>query len=156
MKQATIDTRPSRRPFAKRVAGILLLCLISLWGGAGCSTEQPETLTGTTVIVLEDSNIKATLATRSGFLREGPNEFMLEFRTPQGTPVDVGAITLYFDMPAMGSMPYMKNDAQLTTTSTPGLYRGTVTLEMKGTWQAKLGYAGQAGNGTVTGTINAR
>lgn len=124
--------------------------------GAGCSTAQREELSGTPVIVLEDSNVKATLASRSGFLREGPNEFMVEFRTAQGTPVDVGAITLYFDMPAMGSMPYMKNDAQLTTTTTPGLYRGTVTLEMKGTWQAKLDYAGQAGTGSITGTINAR
>ena len=124
--------------------------------GTGCSTAQREELSGTPVIVLEDSNVKATLASRSGFLREGPNEFMVEFRTAQGTPVDVGAITLYFDMPAMGSMPYMKNDAQLTTTTTPGLYRGTVTLEMKGTWQAKLDYAGQAGTGSITGTINAR
>jgi hypothetical protein len=50
----------------------------------------------------------------------------------------------------------MKNDATLTTTTVPGIYRGTVNLEMKGTWQSKLSYQGPAGNGEMEFIINAK
>jgi len=156
MMYDTIQPTSCHLPLPLRAGGSLLLSLVFLLGGTGCSGPAVEELTGSQIVELQDRNVKVTLANRAGFLREGPNEFMLEFRTVAGERIDAGGMTVYFDMPAMGSMPYMKNDAELTTTSTPGLYRGTVTLEMKGTWQAKVSYMGQAGTGSLTGTINAR
>jgi hypothetical protein len=131
------------------MSGLLLL--------AACSGR--ETVEGTTGVVIATASgegVTATLSNSRGYLSEGPNEFTLEFRNSAGKLVDVGAITLYFDMPAMGSMPYMKNDATLTTTRTAGIYRGTVTLEMKGTWQTRLSYQGAAGSGEIGLVINAR
>ena len=123
---------------------------------AGCAKSQEDGPAGAVIATSRANNLTATLANSKGYLNEGQNEFTLDFKNDGGQPVEVGAITLYFDMPAMGSMPYMKNDAVLTTTNTPGVYRGAVTLEMKGTWQTKLSYQGPAGNGQMTFTINAK
>lgn len=111
---------------------------------------------GAIVSTSRGATLTATLTNSTGYLREGQNEFTLDFKKSDGQLVDVGAITLIFDMPQMGSMPYMKNEATLTTTTTPGVYRGTVTIDMKGTWQSKLTYLGPAGNEQVTFTVNVR
>ncbi|MDX2032468.1 MAG: FixH family protein [Blastocatellia bacterium] len=100
--------------------------------------------------------LNVTLSNAKGHLTSGQNEFKLEFKDAAGQPADVGAITLFFDMPAMGAMPYMKNDATLTTTEKAGVYRGTVNLEMKSTWQARLSFKGPAGEGQVNFPINAK
>ena len=143
-----------KRVSIRYFVGLLLLGSLAML--AGCTKGQEEGPAGSVIAASRANNLTATLANSKGYLSEGQNEFTLEFKNDSGQPVDVGAITLYFDMPAMGSMPYMKNDAVLTTTNTPGVYRGTVTLEMKGTWQTKLSYQGPAGNGQMTFTINAK
>lgn len=135
-------------------AGLLLLGSLAML--AGCAKSQEDGPAGAVIATSRANNLTATMANSKGYLSEGQNEFTLDFKNDGGQPVEVGAITLYFDMPAMGSMPYMKNDAVLTTTNTPGVYRGAVTLEMKGTWQTKLSYQGPAGNGQMTFTINAK
>jgi len=112
--------------------------------------------TGAQIATGNGNGLTATLRNSQGHLSEGPNEFTLEFRDKDGALAEVGAITLYFDMPAMGSMPYMRNDATLSTTTTPGVYRGTVTLEMKGTWRTKLSYERSVGGGEMEFVINAK
>ena len=83
----------------------------------------------------------------------------LKFADQSGKPVDVGAASLNFHMPAMGTMAVMNNAATLTTTGTPGIYSGSVDLEMSGEWQAQISYqlAGKrkgkyTRNGSVVGT----
>ncbi|MGE0102650.1 MAG: FixH family protein [Blastocatellales bacterium] len=121
-----------------------------------CSSGTESAPTGAVIATSKAGELTVTLRNARGELREGENEFTLEFANAAGQTVDVGAITLFFDMPAMGSMPYMKNDASLTTTGTPGVYRGQTRLEMKGTWQTKLSFKGPAGEGQTTFTINAK
>ena len=122
----------------------------------GCGKPAAEGPAGVQIASAPGNGLTASLSNSKGYLSEGPNEFNVDFRNSQGEPVEVGAITLYFDMPAMGSMPYMRNDATLTTTTTPGIYRGAVTLEMKGTWRSRLSYQGPAGSGELEFTVNAK
>ena len=123
---------------------------------AGCSGSKEEGPTGARIATGSGNGLTATLRNSKGHLSEGPNEFTIDFRDKDGALAEVGAITLYFDMPAMGSMPYMRNDATLSTTTTPGVYRGAVTLEMKGTWRTKLSYARSEGGGEMEFVINAK
>lgn len=134
----------------------ILLLSLGLLMLSGCGKPAVEGPTGVQIVAAPGNGLTASLSNSKGYLSEGPNEFTLDFRNAQGEPVEVGAITLYFDMPAMGSMPYMRNDATLTTTTTPGIYRGAVTLEMKGTWRSKLSYQGPAGSGELEFTVNAK
>jgi hypothetical protein len=92
-------------------------------------------------------NMTVTLASPDGVLRHGDQELTVTFKDASGKPVDVGAASLNFHMPAMSTMPVMNDPATLTTTSTPGVYHGKVKLEMTGEWQAQVAYEGPAGSG---------
>ncbi|MBK7706852.1 MAG: FixH family protein [Acidobacteria bacterium] len=93
------------------------------------------------------NGLTVTLASADGVLRDGKNEFTITFSDSSGKPVDVGAAAVNFHMPAMGTMPVMNDAATLTTSGTPGVYRGLVKLQMAGDWQTQIIYEGAAGKG---------
>ncbi len=98
-------------------------------------------------------DMTVTLANSDGVLRNGDAEFTVTFKDSAGKPVDVGSASLYFYMPAMGSMPAMNDPAALTTTNEPGVYRAKVRLEMAGEWQARLAYEGPRGAGKGSSAV---
>ena len=114
-------------------------------GGAGSSSSD------TTGKVIKSgpagNNMTVTLSSADGVLRDGQQDITLSFTDASGKPVDVGAASLNFHMPAMGTMPVMNDAATLTTTGTPGVYKGNVNLEMAGEWQTQITYEGAAGKG---------
>lgn len=128
--------------------GFVCLLFLSACGQSGGANAA--------IATARAGDLTVTLSNTKGHLSSGENEFTLEFRDAAGQPADVGAITLFFDMPAMGAMPYMKSDAILTTTEKTGIYRGAVKLDMKSTWQARLSFKGPAGEGQVIFPINAK
>src|SRR6266849_7682807 len=87
-------------------------------------------------------NLTATLSNSTGQLKLGDQEVMLDFTDSSGKPVDVGAVSLNFHMPQMGSMAAMTDSVTFTTTGTPGVYRGKVNIEVAGEWQTQLAYEG--------------
>ena len=101
-------------------------------------------------------NLTATLSNESGRLKHGDQELMISFTDSSGKPVDVGAVSLNFHLPQMGSMAAMNDAVTFTTTSTPGVYRGKVNLEGGGEWQVQLAYEGGAGKGTTTFSVTAQ
>lgn len=102
------------------------------------------------------NNLTVELSNQDGALKHGEEEFFLTFKDASGKPVDVGAVALTFHMPAMGSMPVMNNQANFTTTDTPGVYRGKVNIEMAGEWQAQITYEGPAGKGKASIPVSAQ
>lgn len=126
------------------IFSILALAIIS----AACGSGSSNTPTGKTIKSGSGgNNLTVTLASADGVLRDGKNEFTLAFTDASGKPVDVGAVSVNFYMPSMGTMPAMNDAAQLTTTAAPGVYKGTVNLEMAGEWQTQITYEGAAGRG---------
>lgn len=102
------------------------------------------------------NNLTVTLSNADGVLRNGQQEIFLTFTDASGKPVDVGAVSFNNHMPAMGSMAVMNNAATLTTTATPGVYRGKIDVEMAGEWQAQIAYEGPAGKGKTSFSVTAR
>ncbi len=102
------------------------------------------------------NNLTATISNASGVLKKGKQDFTLSFTDSSGKSVDVGAASVNFFMPAMGSMSAMNNPATLKTTGTPGVYSCTTDIEMAGEWQAQIAYEGPAGNGKATLPITAQ
>jgi predicted small lipoprotein YifL len=96
------------------------------------------------------NNLTAVISSADGALRQGDQEFVLAFKDAAGKTVDVGAASLNFYMPTMGTMPAMNDPATLTTTATPGVYRCKVKFDTAGDWQGQLAYQGSAGSGKVT------
>ena len=99
-------------------------------------------------------NLTVTLSSADGVLRNGKNTLTLKFADASDKPVDVGAASLNFHMPHGATS--MNNPATLTTTGTPGVYSGTVNLEMGGEWQAQITYQGPAGTGKATLPVTAQ
>jgi hypothetical protein len=129
------------------VALALLATLAACGGGAAGDKEIKSGKVG---------GLTVTLAGPGGVLRNGDNELTVTFKDASGKPVDVGSASLNFHMPAMGAMPVMNDAATLTTTSTPGVYRGKVNLQMKGDWQAQVAYEGPAGAGKGSFPVTAQ
>lgn len=95
-------------------------------------------------------NLTVTISNADGKLKNGNQDIMLSFTDGTGNPVEIKAASLNFNMPAMGSMAEMNDAAQLSTTSTPGQFKGKVNVQMAGDWTAQVSYEGaQAGKTTI-------
>ncbi len=112
--------------------------------------------TGKVIKAVSVGNLTATLSNDSGVLKHGNQELMLSLTDSSGKPVDVGAVSLNFHMPQMGSMAAMTDAVTFTATDTPGVYRGKVNIEVAGEWQTQLAYEGPAGKGKTTFSVTAR
>lgn len=111
---------------------------------------------GKTVKTATVNNLTVTLSTDDGVIKRGDEEFILSFADASGKAVDVGAVSLNFFMPAMGSMSAMNDPATLTTTATPGVYRGKAKIEMAGEWQVQIAFEGAAGKGKTSFPVTAQ
>jgi hypothetical protein len=150
-------TKPfSEENFMSKIIAIISIAAFTIFAlacgsGAG-SAEAGKTIKSGPA----GNNLTATLANTDGVLRKGDQRFTLTFSDSSGKPVDVGAVSLNFFMPAMGSMSAMNNPAAFTTTGTPGIYSGKADLEMAGEWQAQITYEGPAGKGKFSLPITAQ
>ena len=124
-----------------------------------CSNANPGSGAQTGKVIKSASagnNLTVTLSTADGVLRKGQQEIFLIFTDASGKSVDVGAVSFNNQMQAMGSMPVMNNGATLTTTATPGVYRGEINVEMAGEWQSQIAYEGAAGKGKASFSVTAQ
>lgn len=140
------------------IATTLSLAVVVLLASA-CGSKpvaHTGTQTGKVIKAATIGNLTASLSNESGALKHGNQELMLSFTDASGKPIDVGAVSLSFHMPQMGSMAAMTDSVTFTTTDTPGAYRGKVDIEVGGEWQAQLAYEGPAGKGKTTFSVIAQ
>ena len=102
------------------------------------------------------NNLTVTLSNKEGVIRHGDQDFFVSFKDSSGKPLEVGAVGLTCQMPAMGTMPAMNSAATFTSTGTLGVYQGKLKLETAGDWQAQLTYEGPAGKGKTSFTVTAQ
>lgn len=138
----------------KFVFGVILFAIPLLIIACGKGTENSAA--GEVVKTATVNNLTVTLSTDDGVIKRGDEEFTLSFADASGKAVDAGAVSLNFFMPAMGSMSAMNNPATLTTTGTPGVYRGKAKIEMASEWQVQIVYEGAAGKGKTSFPITAQ
>ena len=135
---------------------ILLVVIVAAACGSKTGGNISTSTTGKVIKTVTIENLTVTLSNSTGQLKRGTQEITLAFADSAGKPVDVGAASLNFRMPAMGSMAEMNDGVTFTTTNTPGVYRGKVDIEGAGEWQAQLAYEGPAGKGKTTFSVTAQ
>ncbi len=135
------------------VLGVVVVIAAACGSKTGESGSVP---TGKVIKTIPVGNLTATVSNSTGQLKKGDQEVTLSFTDASGKPVDVGAVSLNFHMPQMGSMAAMTDSVTFTTTRTPGVYRGKVNIESGGEWQTQLAYEGQAGKGQTTFSVTAQ
>ena len=134
------------------IGAIALLAITFAACGGGVGTSSSERAIKST----QSENLTITLASSDGQVKSGENDLLLSFTDKSGKPVDAGAVSLKFQMPAMGTMAEMTDTATLTTTNAAGKYHAKVDLEVNGTWEAMISYQGPQGTGQASMTIQAK
>jgi Cu(I)/Ag(I) efflux system membrane fusion protein len=76
------------------------------------------------------------------------NAVWVEVLGADGKPAQDAAVTLVWDMPAMGSMPEMRGDAAVSREG-EGLFRVAFDLPMTGTWKLELALSTPASRATA-------
>lgn len=134
---------------------VITIALSAVFAIAACGskTGTDGSVAGKVIKTVPVGNLTATLANDSGVLKRGNQELTISFTDASGKLVDVGALSLNFHMDQMGTMSAMNDSATFTTTSTPGVVRGKVNIEVGGEWQAQLAYEGSAGKGKTTFSV---
>jgi hypothetical protein len=146
----------SKESIMKNLIVFIAIAVVAIFAFS-CSSNAVQTDTGKQIKSGSAGNsLTVTLSNSDGVLRKGDQNFTLTFTDASGKPVDVGAVSLNFFMPAMGSMAVMNNPAAFTTTGTPGVYSGKANIEMAGEWQAQITYEGLAGKGKATLPVTAQ
>jgi copper/silver efflux system protein len=100
----------------------------------------------TTIQQVSSGNLRIVLLSVTGPLRQGRNTYAIEFRSPEGRPVDVGTVRATANMPMPGMV--MPSGVQLRQIGT-GRYEATAEFGMAGAWQMSLEWDGPAGRGSV-------
>lgn len=142
--------------FGPTVSLFALIAITAACGSGAQPTAENPIIGKVIKAAPAGNNLTVTLSSDSGTLKSGDQEIYLAFTDASGKPVDVGAVSFNNRMPAMGSMAEMNNAATLTTTGTPGVYRGKIDVEMAGEWQSQVSYEGPAGKGKATLSVTAR
>jgi hypothetical protein len=99
-------------------------------------------------------DVVVTLANGAGQWKEGKNDFVLEFTSPDKKPVDAGKVSLNTSM-TMSGMPPMIAGATLTPDG-PGRYRGTIDFPDRGTRQVTVTWDGAGGKGSTKFSVPVR
>jgi hypothetical protein len=131
---------------AVAVSGLLLAIMTAVagCGGAATLTELQRIKSGMLDVVI--------LSPRDA-IRHGKDDFVVEFRSPNGALVDVGDVRATASMPMAGSP--MFGSIAVQRSDVPGRYRADGEFSMAGTWRLGIEWDGQAGKGSVTfsGTV---
>jgi hypothetical protein len=146
----------SKYLLALSLAALLALSFACGSGGSGGPGGSKPADTGKVIKSAPVGNLTVEISSPAGQLKHGGDEFFVTFKDPSGKPVDVGAAALTFHMAAMGPMAAMNDQTALTTTNTPGVYRGKANIEMAGEWQAQVSYEGAAGKGQTSFPVTAQ
>ena len=122
-----------------------IVIIVSLLVG-GCAEKPLKT-----VQTQQAGEYTVTVLSPSGSIKNGANDFVLEFRKSENQLVDVGTVYVAPVMDMRGMAPMM-GTATVTPSDTPGRYRVTGNLSMAGMWKFNVKF----GNGdTVRINVNA-
>jgi Cu(I)/Ag(I) efflux system membrane protein CusA/SilA len=111
------------------------------------AAPQPEP-TGAVLQTVRTGDLAITLSNPTGELRQGANNFRIEFRSARtNAPVNVGDVRLNAAM-AMPGMT-MAGTTTVTPGEGPGVYEAKGDFAMSGSWDMTLEWSGPAGRGSA-------
>jgi YtkA-like len=130
----------------------ILIAIVVASAAAGCerASNSPKL---NELQKARSGNLEVVLLSSNDALRQGKDEFTLEFRSPDGTLVDAGTVRATATMPMPGSPMFGSIDVR--STETKGRYAAAGDFSMAGTWRLSVEWDGPAGQGSVTfpGTV---
>ena len=120
-----------------------------LWKIAAPTERAADTSSADTVRAIRAGDLNVTVRAPGAVLRQGRNAITIEFRSAaSGQLVDAGTVNVTGNMSMPGML--MSSDIELGRSRTPGVYTGSASFGMAGTWQMSLEWDGPAGRGSTS------
>lgn len=138
----------------KTLSVSLVLSVIAL-GSAGCSRNAVDTRSLRPIETRTVGNLTVVLMNDTGELQQGQNRFIVQFRDPQGQPIDVGEVQFSSSM-TMPAMAPMSGDSEITPAGQTGTYRVKSSFAMSGAWHFTISWNGRYGQGNTSFNSNVR
>lgn len=138
-----------------KMFSIFSMMFILVLGSTGCNGKKVDTGNLKEVATRAVGNVTVVFLNSTGELKQGQNDFVVQFRNQQGQPVDVGEVQLGSSM-TMPSMPPMSGDSEITPTGQTGTYRVKSNFGMSGSWHFTIAWNGQYGKGNIAFNSNVR
>jgi Cu(I)/Ag(I) efflux system membrane protein CusA/SilA len=138
---------------ARIVAALLFLSLAGgalFWAAGRWRVERGALGSGADRLVqtVRAPGLDVVLLSDTGVLRQGRNEFTIEFRqTRTNRLADVGVVRANANMTMPGMA--MSGALEVEPTGTPGRYRAIAEFGMAGAWSMSIDWDGPAGRGSV-------
>ena len=138
----------------KEVLGIFaaLAVAVSLVGCKGNSLDVSKLKPIETHKV---GDINVVLMNDTGELKQGQNDFVVQFQNQQRQPLEVGEVQLGSNM-SMPSMAPMSGESEITPAGTTGTYRVKSNFAMSGAWHFTINWNGPRGQGKTAFNSNVR
>ena len=134
---------------------VVLVMLFFLLGFAGCGANKVDTENLKEVTTHVVGNVTVVLLNGTGELKQGQNQFVLQFRDSKGQPINVGNVQLGSSM-SMPSMAPMSGDSEITPSGQTGTYRVKSNFAMSGAWHFTVSWDGPSGQGSTAFNSNVR
>jgi Cu(I)/Ag(I) efflux system membrane protein CusA/SilA len=112
------------------------------------AAPQDEATSGAVLQTVRSGDLAITLSNPAGELRQGANDFRIEFRSARtNAPVNVGDVRLNAAMTMPGMA--MTGTTAVTRGDRPGVYEAKGDFAMSGSWDMTLEWDGPAGRGSA-------
>jgi hypothetical protein len=137
-----------------RWAPAAIVLLIAVAAGAWwmrdrmSAAPQDEATSGAVLQTVRSGDLAITLSNPAGELRQGANDFRIEFRSARtNARVNVGDVRLNAAMMMPGMA--MTGTTTVTPGERPGVYQAKGEFAMSGSWDMTLEWDGPAGRGSA-------
>ncbi len=134
---------------------VVSMMLFLILGSTGCGAKKVDTENLKEVAAHVVGDVAIVLLNSTGDLKQGQNEFVVQFRDPKGQPINVGDVQLGSSM-SMPSMAPMSGDSEITPTGQTGTYRVKSNFAMSGAWHFTVSWTGPRGQGSTAFNSNVR
>ena len=138
----------------KKLSAVSMMLFLTL-GFAGCGAKKVNTENLKEVATHVVGDVAIVLLNSTGELKQGQNEFVVQFRDSKGQSIDVGNVQLGSSM-SMPSMAPMSGDSEITPSGQTGTYSVKSNFAMSGAWHFTVSWDGPSGQGSTAFNSNVR
>ena len=138
-----------------KMLSVIVAVLVLVLGSIGCGGNEVDSASLKPVETRVVGDVTIVLLNKTGELKQGRNDFVVQFRNQQGQPIDVGDVQLGSSM-TMPSMAPMSGESELTATGQTGTYRVKSNFAMSGAWHFTISWNGRYGQGHTAFNSNVR
>jgi hypothetical protein len=138
-----------------KTLSLIVIMVVVAFVLVACSGKKDDTANLKPVDTRSVGKLTIKLLSATGELKQGQNDFVLQFKDDKGQLVEVGDIQLGSSM-TMPSMAPMSGGSEITPTGQTGTYRVKSNFGMSGAWHFTISWNGLYGQGSTAFNSNVR